>query len=114
MYRFHPLRLRQRGLAALLLGDVERQHEAAQRAAVDRSIGDQGRAHVDHSTVVSGAAVFVSDRMAFKGALQVGFYRAVELLADDLPRRAANDGSDRLIEPFGIASVGKAVDGARR
>jgi len=107
---FHLLRLDECGLVGFLFGDVDRQHEEADRGAVGVGFGDDHAARVHGAAIGEAAGVLVGDALAVEGAGEVGDDLGIAVLAEDLVDAAADDLVLAQAEPVGVALVGEAVD----
>ena len=107
--RLHLLRLDERVLVRLLLGDVDREHEEAHDRALPVALRHHGAAGVDRTALGVAAGVFVADGLTGVGARQRRCDLGIGVGAGDFGHGAPDDLVLFEAEPAGIDPVGEAV-----
>ena len=106
---FHLLGLDQCGLAGLLFGDVDGQHEEALYAAGNRGFRYHRAAGIYLAAVGVGARVLVADLLATGGLLEIRLDLDIGFGPEDFGDAAPDDALLVGAEPLGVALVGEEI-----
>ena len=107
---FHFLRMHQRRLGVLEVGDIDRQHEAARHAALGVEFGHQLAAGIHQPATGTAHGVFVADALTLERPVHMARNIGVDLVAHHVANGAAHHAFPDCAKPVGVALVGIAVD----
>ena len=106
----HFLRMHQRGLGVLEIGDVDREHKTAGHAALGVALWHELAARINHAPVGMMHRVLIAHALSLQRVMHMARNVGIDLVADDRAHAAPQHVFLGQTKPVGIALIDVAVD----